>query len=288
SEPIFVDIDSGTFNMDPAKVQEAITDRTRAILCVHQMGMPCELDAILGVARERGIAVIEDAACAAGSEVLVDGSWESVGRPHGDVACFSFHPRKVISTGEGGMLTTKNPEMDRNFRIARHQGMSVSDTERHGASQVIFESYPTIGYNYRMTDIQAAIGLKQVERLAGLVARRRALAERYGEILSGISGLALPFEPEWARSNWQSYCVRLPEGCDQRKVMQHMLDHGVSTRRGIMCSHLEAPYAGATLRHLLPESVRAQAQCVLIPLFPQMSELEQNQVAEALSDGCAV
>ena len=186
------------------------------------------------------------------------------------------------------MLTTKNPEMDRNFRIARHQGMSVSDTERHGASQVIFESYPTIGYNYRMTDIQAAIGLKQVERLAGLVARRRALAERYGEILSGISGLALPFEPEWARSNWQSYCVRLPEGCDQRKVMQHMLDHGVSTRRGIMCSHLEAPYAGATLRHLLPESVRAQAQCVLIPLFPQMSELEQNQVAEALSDGCAV
>ncbi|MBT5367526.1 MAG: DegT/DnrJ/EryC1/StrS family aminotransferase [Nitrospinaceae bacterium] len=288
AEPIFVDIDSGTFNMDPAKVQEAITDRTRAILCVHQMGMPCELDAILGVARERGIAVIEDDACAAGSEVLVDGSWESVGRPHGDVACFSFHPRKVISTGEGGMLTTKNPEMDRNFRIARHQGMSVSDTERHGASQVIFESYPTIGYNYRMTDIQAAIGLKQVERLAGLVARRRALAERYGEILSGISGLALPFEPEWARSNWQSYCVRLPEGCDQRKVMQHMLDHGVSTRRGIMCSHLEAPYAGATLRHLLPESVRAQAQCVLIPLFPQMSELEQNQVAEALSDGCAV
>lgn len=288
AEPVFVDIDPETFNLDPARIQEALTGRTRAILCVHQMGMPCDLNTILGVARERGVVVIEDAACAAGSEILVNGHWESVGRPHGDIACFSFHPRKVISTGEGGMLTTNNPEMDQNFRVARHQGMSVSDTERHGASHVIFESYPTVGYNYRMTDIQAAIGIKQVERLAGLVARRRALAARYGEILSGIPGLGLPIEPEWAQSNWQSYCVRLPEGCDQKKMMQHMLDRGVSTRRGIMCSHLEAPYAGAALRHPLTESERAQEQCILIPLFPQMNEVEQNQVAEALSEGCAV
>ena len=162
---------------------EAVTGRTRAILAVHQMGMPCDLPALMAVASRHNIALIEDAACAAGSQIRVNGQWERIGKPHGQIACFSFHPRKVITTGEGGMLTTSNPEFDHKFRLCRQHGMSVPDTVRHGSQQVIFEDYLVVGFNYRMTDIQAAVGRKQLERLPDLVSRRRALAARYAELL---------------------------------------------------------------------------------------------------------
>src|SRR5207237_1468956 len=176
-----------------------------------------------------GIALVEDAAPAAGSEIRIDGRWEPIGRPRGAAACFSFHPRKVITTGDGGMLTTNDAELDRRFRLLRQHGMSVPDTVRHDSPEVIFEDYPVLGFNYRMTDIQAAIGRKQLERLPELVKRRRALADRYLELLGNIEGLELPFEPEWARSNWQSYCVRLPPQLNQKAVMQILLDEVVST-----------------------------------------------------------
>src|SRR6185503_9610840 len=128
-------------------------------------------------------------------------------------------------------------------------GMSVPDTVRHGAHQVIFESYPTLGYNYRMTDIQAAVGREQLLRIPEIIEQRRALADDYTTMLARIPGLELPIEPEWARSNWQSYCLRLPPGCNQRRVMQAMLDDGVSTRRGIMCSHREEAYKDLSLRY---------------------------------------
>ena len=284
--PVFVDVDPATFNLDPACLEAAIGPRTRAILAVHQMGMPCDLAAIGAIARRHGLPLVEDAACAVGSEILWEGRWERIGRPHGDVACFSFHPRKVMSTGDGGMITTANPEWDRRFRLLRQHGMSVPDTVRHGASQVIFESYPVLGFNYRMTDIQAAVGRVQLERLPEIVARRRALAERYRKLLADVPGLVLPHEPAWARSNWQSYCVRLPEGCDQRSVMQRMLDEGIATRRGIMCSHREAPYADAPLRAPLTASEAAQDQCVLLPLYHQMTDAEQEHVAQALARAC--
>ena len=287
AEPVFVDVDPDTFNLDPARLEAALGPRTRAILTVHQMGMPCDLAAILAIARRHGLPVVEDAACAIGSEILWDGRWERVGRPHADVACFSFHPRKVMSTGDGGMITCANPEWDARFRLLRQHGMSVPDTVRHGASQVIFESYPIVGYNYRMTDIQAAVGRVQLERLPEIVATRRALAERYRKLLAEIPGLAPPPEPAWARSNWQSYCVRLPEACDQRAVMQRMLDDGVSTRRGIMCSHREVPYAGARRPAPLAASEAAQDRCVILPLYPQMSEEEQRRVTDSLARACA-
>ena len=213
--------------------------------------------------------------------------WERIGRPHGDIACFSFHPRKVISTGDGGMITTANAEWDAACRLLRQHGMSVPDTVRHGASSVIFESYPILGYNYRMTDIQAAVGREQLQRLPEIVQARRALAERYRTLLAAVPGIGLPREPEWARSNWQSYCVRLPDGCDQRAVMQRMLDDGVATRRGIMCSHREPAYAEAALRHPLPQSEAAQERCVILPLFAQMTAADQEQVAETLARACS-
>lgn len=280
ARPRFVDIEPETFNMDPALVEPAITERTRAILCVHQMGMPCDLKAILAVARRHSLPLIEDAACAIGSEILWNGAWEKIGKPRGDIACFSFHPRKLITTGDGGMITTSNAEWDRQFRLWRQHGMSVPDTVRHGAREVIFESYPELGYNYRMTDLQAAIGREQLKRLPEIVERRRFLAGRYRELLAGVPGLRLPEQPSWARSNFQSYCVRLPEECDQRAVMQFLLEQGIATRRGIMCAHRELPYAGGGER--LPHSEAAQDRSILLPLFHQMTEDDQQRVALAL------
>jgi dTDP-4-amino-4,6-dideoxygalactose transaminase len=300
--PVFVDIQPATFNIDPALVAGAITPRTRAILCVHQMGMPCDLAALLDVARRHALPLIEDAACAAGSEVLRDGAWERIGKPHGDIACFSFHPRKLLTTGDGGMLTTANPEWDRQLRLWRQHGMSVPDTVRHGAGEVIFESYASLGYNYRLTDLQAAVGREQLKRLPEMVARRREVAQRYRRLLAAVEGLELPLEPDWARSNWQSFCVRLPPWCDQRRVMQAMLDDGVSTRRGIMCAHLEPAYArepwscgsgpgrcacppGACRR--LVHSERAQQTAITLPLYHQLTETDQDEVVAALARACA-
>jgi len=280
--PIFVDIEARTYNIDPQRVAEAVTPRTRAILAVHQMGMPCDLPALLNVAARHGIPLIEDAACAAGSQICINGEWEPIGRPRGDIACFSFHPRKVITTGDGGMLTTSNDTFDRAFRLLRQHGMSVPDAVRHGSSQVIFEDYVVVGYNYRMTDLQAAIGRKQIERLSGLVARRRAIAARYSELLGNLEELLLPLEHEWARSNWQSYCVRLPDRLEQRVVMQRLLDQGISTRRGIMCSHREPCYAAEERRYELPQSELAQDHAILLPIFAQMTEEDLVTVTDAL------
>jgi dTDP-4-amino-4,6-dideoxygalactose transaminase len=299
--PVFVDIEPHTFNINPLLLESAISPRTRSILVVHQMGMPCNLQAILNIAHQHSLPVIEDAACAIGSEIHWNGQWEKIGKPHGDIACFSFHPRKVITTGDGGMLTTNNPEWDKQFRLLRQHSMSVPDTVRHGAKQVIFESYPMLGYNYRMTDIQAAVGREQLKRLPEIVERRRSLAERYYQMLADVPGLKLPTEPDWAKSNWQSYCVRLPEQCDQQQVMQTMLDAGVSSRRGIMCAHREPAYqieawscgitrekcqceVGNCMR--LAESEQAQDKTILLPLFHQMTEQDQDYVVNILKSAC--
>jgi perosamine synthetase len=282
ANPVFVDIDPDTYNIDPARVAEAITPRTRAILAVHQMGMPCDLSALAALTKRHDLILIEDAACAAGSQIRVGEQWDWIGKPHGHIACFSFHPRKVITTGEGGMLTTSNPEFDRNFKRLRQHSMSVPDTVRHSSPQVIFEDYLEVGFNYRMTDVQAAVGRKQLQRLPELVARRRAHASRYAELLGNIEGLSLPAEPEWAHSNWQSYCVRLPSHVDQKEVMQNLLDQGIATRRGIMCSHREAPYLNGKQRHDLRQSELAQDHSILLPIYAQMSEDDLVSVADTL------
>lgn len=298
--PVFVDIDPLTFNIDPRKIEPAMSDRTRAILCVHQMGMPCDLKAILEIARRRNLPVVEDAACAIGSEISWRGNWEKIGKPHGDVACFSFHPRKLLTTGDGGMLTTADAELDRNFRLWRQHGMSLPDTVRHSSPTVIFESYPELGFNYRLTDIQAAIGREQLRRLPQAITQRRQLATRYRELLADVPGLVLPIEPDWARTNWQSYCVRLPATTDQRQLMQQMLDEGIATRRGIMCAHLEPAYRDPTTWRCaqaeckpsgscpnLSESEKAQTEGVILPLFSQLTEDQQNRVAVALRQACS-
>ena len=296
--PVFVDVQRWTGNIDPERIARAVTSRTRAILCVHQLGMPCDLEALQAFARRYELALIEDAACAIGSEVFAAGGWERIGRPHSDIACFSFHPRKLVTTGDGGMLTTANHEWDRRFRLWRQHGMNVPDTVRHTSGRVIFESYPVLGFNYRMTDIQAAVGREQLKRLPVLLEERRRLAARYAVLLSDLPGVLLPVEPVWARTNWQSYSIGLPGGMDQLATMRRLLDDGVPTRRGVMCAHRETAYgdgdwscgAGPGLCSCPPahcerllESQRAQDQSILLPLYPGMTEDDQIRVAAALA-----
>jgi dTDP-4-amino-4,6-dideoxygalactose transaminase len=280
--PVFVDIEPDTFNMDPALVEAAITHRTKALLCVHQIGMPCDLARIVEIGKRWNIPVIEDAACAIGSEIFWNGRWEKIGRPHGDIACFSLHPRKLVTTGDGGMITSNHPEMDRKFRLWRQHSMSVPDSVRHGSREVIFESYPEVGYNFRMTDLQAAVGRVQLRRLDDILVQRRRIAEAYSARLAVIPGVKIPVEPVWARTNWQSYCVYLPEFVDQRAVMQRLLDDGISSRRAVMNAHLEAPYASEAARASLVNSERTR-HAIILPLVTEMGPSEVEFVCERLA-----
>jgi dTDP-4-amino-4,6-dideoxygalactose transaminase len=281
--PVFVDVDPTTYNLDPRLLEAAITPRTRAIMPVHQVGLPCDMAAILAVADRHGLPVVEDAACATGSELKVGDRWERIGRPHGTVACFSFHPRKVLTTGDGGMLTTRDPELDAKFRLLRQHGMSVPDTVRHAAKAVIVEEYPILGFNYRMTDIQAAVGRVQLRRLPDLLARRRELAARYDEALADIPGLEPPRRPAYARTNHQSYPVRVTADSSLSRDgwMRALIARGVATRRGIMNAHQEVAYSGFG-PFALPRSEEARDTVFLLPLFASLSDEDQGYVIDQL------
>ena len=300
ARPIFVDIDPTTYGMDGSLLEAALTPKTRAILCVHQLGFPCDLPAILKIARRRALPVIEDAACAVGSQIQVGEAWQAIGRPHGLLACFSFHPRKVITTGDGGMITTGNESLAVRLRQLRQHAMSVASTIRHDSQRVVFESFSEPAYNFRMTDMQAAMGRTQLARLAQTIATRRALAERYRTALDEHPVLAPPDELPWMRANFQSYPLRMRPGArlSQVEIMQHLLDRGVASRRGVGNAHAEPAYTstpwscgpepcdtqlhrqGRCLR--LRQSEEARDQTIMIPLFHGMTEEEQEHVVAAL------
>jgi dTDP-4-amino-4,6-dideoxygalactose transaminase len=325
AEPVFVDIDPETYNIAPDDILRVFDDdctqkggqlyykhidriavgesplknlyrsgdkkssklgRVAAILPVHQMGFPCDIIRIVAIAKEYDLPVVEDAACAIGSEISLDGgaTWEKIGRPHGDIACFSFHPRKILTTGDGGMITTNDPEIDNKFRLLRQHGMSIPDTVRHGSDKVIFEDYVTTGFNYRMTDIQAAVGIEQLKRLDGILAERRKLATRYVELLGDIPNLIVPKTENTIRPNWQSYPVRLLDGTSlsQKEIMQHLLDKGIATRRGIMNTHQEQGYRVANWS--LPKSELCRDRTILLPLFPGIENDHIEYVVSALSE----
>jgi dTDP-4-amino-4,6-dideoxygalactose transaminase len=288
--PVFIDVDPSTGNMDPGQLEQAYSSKTRAILCVHQMGMPCDLRAILDFAMPRSLVVVEDAACAAGSQILLENRWEPIGRPHGHIACFSFHPRKIMTTGDGGMITTSDAAWDAKLRLLRQHGMSVSDRTRHGSKQVVFEDYTALGYNYRMTDLQAAVGREQLRRLPAVIARRRALADNYRRLLAEVPGVEVPREPADARTNWQSFWIRLPRNADQKAVMQHLLDRGIATRRGISNAHQEPAYSCPCSHRAasgLEQSETMRDSTIILPLFHEMTEGDQEYVMTALREALA-
>lgn len=278
--PVFADIDEATYNIDPQAIEAAITPRTKAILVVHQIGLPAQLEAIIEIAKRHGLLVIEDAACAIGAEYL----GRRVGQPHSLMACFSFHPRKILTTGEGGMITTADGALAERMRRVRQHAMGLSDLARHSSNKVMIESYDEVGFNYRMTDLQAAVGLVQLRRLDGMLARRRELAACYSTRLAHLPWMVLPHEPAGYAHNYQSYMVRLAEGAPitREQLMQELLDRGVSSRRGIMAIHREAPYSDARWEASLPVTNRVTETSLVLPLFHEMTDAEQDYVVQSI------
>ena len=282
--PVFIDIDPVTYNLDPRRIEEAITQHTRAILVVHQIGLPAPLSEILEIAGRHNLLVIEDAACAIGS--VYQG--QRIGMPHSFLACFSFHPRKILTTGEGGMVTTSDEKVSTRIRHLRQHAMNTSDLTRHQAQKVVFESYDEVGYNFRMTDMQAAVGLVQLGRVEGFIDRRRSLARRYSQRLTELGWLTPPTEPPGCRHNFQSYIARVTKDApvSRDELMQRLLDRGISTRRGIMATHREPPYRTPRWDAALPETEAATDECKILQLFQQMTEQQQDYVLASLED-CA-
>jgi perosamine synthetase len=275
--PVFAETDPATYNIDPNDAARRISDRTRVIMPVDQLGLPCDIDAIGALARRHGLRVLDDAACAFGSF--------NMGRPVGalaDATVFSLHARKVVTTAEGGMIATDDAALAERLRRLRHQGMSLSDYARHAGPPTQFESYPEIGYNHRITDIQAAIGLAQLDRLDDILERRRAVAARYGAHLSGHPALIAPHVPPGLTHNWQSYQIRLREdaGLSRSTVMDRLFEMGIPTRRGVMASHLEPPYRRDATS--LPLTEVTAASTLQLPMHPELTPEQQDRVLTAL------
>jgi dTDP-4-amino-4,6-dideoxygalactose transaminase len=282
AQPVFVDIDPSTFNMNPELVEDLIGPRTKAILVVHQIGLPAELDALRAIAGKYGLILIEDAACAIGSEY----KGALIGTHPSYIACFSFHPRKVLTTGEGGMITVNDATLAERIRRLRQHSMSLSDVARHNSQKIAIETYDEIGFNYRMTDMQAAVGIAQLGRLECMLERRRFLAERYTHRLKGISWLKTPFIPQNCKPNYQSYMVLLTGDAAKNRdlIMQCLLERNIATRRAIMAIHREIPYRTSDGDSRLPQTSMVTDSGMILPLYHQMTELEQDYILEAIHE----
>ncbi|GAA2755302.1 DegT/DnrJ/EryC1/StrS family aminotransferase [Actinopolymorpha rutila] len=282
AEPVFADVDPATGNLTGKTVEAALTERTRAVIAVDQAGVPVDLDELRAVCDPRGIPVVEDAACAAGSVYR--------GRPVGagaELAAWSFHPRKLLTTGEGGMLTLASAEVARRARRLREHGMSVSAADRHTAGTVVIEEYLETGFNFRMTDLQAALGLVQLTRLTEVVERRRDLAARYQRLLADVPGIDTVRDPLYGRTNYQSFWIVLPEGfpVGRDALLERLLAAGISGRRGIMAAHREPAYATSSSGWTadLPVTDRLTTRSLILPLFHQMTEEEQDRVVHVIA-----
>jgi dTDP-4-amino-4,6-dideoxygalactose transaminase len=274
--PVFADVEAATCNLDPADVERKVTARTKAVMPVHQVGLPANMDAFAELAASHRLIIVEDAACAIGALHR--------GRPIGSLgtACFSFHPRKVITCGEGGMIAVHDPEMAERLRRLRQHAMDQSALARHQSRDVVIEHYPERGWNARMTDLQAAVGLCQLRDLDIVLAERRRLAERYSQALAGFPWIEVPRDPDYAERTWQSYPIRVkPEApIGSNELMRLLLQDGIATRRGVMAIHLEEAYASSGAS--LPNTEAAAEEVVLLPLFPGLADEAQDYVIERI------
>jgi perosamine synthetase len=278
---VFAEINPANYNLDVKDVEKKISPKTKAILLVHQIGMPADIDAFKDLAARYNLKLIEDAACAAGSSY----KGSKIGS-HSELVCFSFHPRKVISTGDGGMITTGNEAYYNRLKLLRQHGMSVNDRARHESSKIIFEDHLEVGYNYRLTDIQASVGIRQLEKLDWIIGKRRKIASRYHKAFKHLSCIQLPTEKKGYYSNYQSYSIYLKDNCpvSRNDIMQKMLDAGISTRRGIMTTHRETAYKEECAGLSLPVSEKACDRSIILPLYVPMKDSDIKKVINTLSE----
>jgi len=283
--PVFAEVHPETYNLDVADAERRITSKTKAILLVHQIGMPADIDAFSALCKKHNLLLIEDAACAAGSSY----QGKKIGA-HSDLVCFSFHPRKVISTGDGGMVTTNNDAYAERMKLLRQHGMSVNAGARHGATKIIFEDHLEVAYNYRMTDIQAAVGIQQLAKLDWIVEERRKIAARYLTELADIDCIRLPREESGYFTNWQSFSIYLKENApmSRNELMQALLDKGIASRRGVMTSHRETAYKAMCEGLKLPRTEEACDRSIIIPLYVPMEANDVSTVINALRELLAV
>ncbi len=282
--PVFAEIDPRTYNLDPQAAAAAITPRTRAILVVDQIGLPADIDAFVELARRRGVALVEDGACTLGGTY----KGKRVGGL-GPPTCFSFHPRKMITTGEGGMITTNDAELAGQARMLRATGASISDLERHKAKGVLVQQYGSVGYNYRMTDMQAAIGLVQLRKIVAMLEQRAAQARRYDAALAQIEDVGPPYVPEYATHTYSSYLIRLGRNCPAGRdhLLRAMAERGISCRVGIQPLHKE-PFYRASCRNLsLPVTEEAARSTLFLPIFPGLTEAQQERIIATLKESLA-
>ncbi len=277
-EPVLVDVDPSTYNFDPddfAAVLDGI-DGPAVFLPVHQFGLPSPLDAVGDLCRDRGVPVVEDAACALGAGLVIDGARREAGAI-GELACFSFHPRKVITTGEGGLVSTSDPILDQRLRLQRNHGLVRTDAGME---------FTLPGHNFRLTEIQAAIGLVQMDRLAHLMSDRLRLAEGYDARLVDLRarGLELPRIPEGAAPSWQSYVVRVPEGVDRDALMAGLYADGIECSVGAHALHTQPAYAHlAGFQRPMPGSDDCRRRALCLPVATGITDAELDRVVERLS-----
>jgi perosamine synthetase len=289
--PVFCDVDLGTFNIDARQVEALITPRTVGIIPVHLFGLCADLDPILALARTHRLWVVEDAACALGARYR--------GRhagTFGEMGCFSFHPRKSITTGEGGMITTSREELDRAARSLRDHGASRSDLARHeGNDAFLLSDYECLGFNYRMTDIQGALGSAQMDRAEWILAQRARRARLYDDMLAGIEWLATPRVPGGYVHGYQAYvCLFRPEAptlanadrLHQRRneLMRRLEARGIATRQGTHAPVTLGYYAGKyqLRREHFARAYMADRLSLALPLYAQMTDAEQEEVCRSL------
>lgn len=281
--PVFCDVSPITGNVTAETIEAVVTPRTRAVIAVHQGGMPFDVDSVQAACDRHGIELVHDSACAAGSTYRGGPASASA-----NLAAWSFHPRKLLTTGEGGMITTNDPDLAVRLRKLREHGMSVSAADRHTQGSVKLEAYEEVAFNYRMTDIQAAIGMVQLTKLDAVIVRRRELAERYHKLLPEIDGLRFVADPDYGTTNYQSFWVVLPDAVEKSvvEVLTELAAKGISGRRGIMAAHLEPAYAGTdeANRAELPVTEHLTGRSLILPLFHQMTDSEQDQVVSALAE----
>jgi len=276
--PVLCDVDRRTYNIDVASAAAKLTARTKAVIAVHLFGLCADVEA-LRAALPPHVKIIEDAACAAGAargDVAAGGL--------GEVACFSFHPRKAITTGEGGMVVTNDAALARRADVLRNHGASISEEQRHSGPQpYLLAAFDELGFNYRMTDVQAAVGLVQLTKLDELVARRRELAQRYRQLLSDIPGIRMIEDPPYGTTNYQSFWILPPDHSpvSRDEILLSLARAGVSARRGIMAAHLEPPYHDHP-REMLPVTERLTNHSLILPLFHDMTDAQQEVVVAAV------